>query len=156
LIRPTRPTDRDAVLQLVRAAFTSSDRDGEEEVEIVRQTWAREAQVEGLDLVVQFDGAVVGHVLGATAELGEHSTVAVAPLSVHPAYQGKGLGSALMRSLLKEAEAQGWPAVVLLGSNDYYSRFGFEPAGPLGIFYPPIGRDNPHFQVCRLPAHNST
>ena len=43
-----------------------------------------------------------------------------------------------------------WPLLVLLGDPAYYGRFGFEPAGPLGLSYLPVGADNPHFQARRL------
>lgn len=59
-----------------------------------------------------------------------------------------------MCSLLARAEAAGWPLVALLGSPAYYGRFGFEPSVPLGIVYPPVGPDDPHLQVRRLPAYD--
>jgi predicted N-acetyltransferase YhbS len=56
----------------------------------------------------------------------------------------------LMTELLRRARVAGLPLIVLLGSLAYYRRFGFELAGPHGIFYRPDGVSNPHFQVCRL------
>jgi len=58
-----------------------------------------------------------------------------------------------MTELLRRAEAAGSPAVVLLGAPQYYARFGFEPAGPAGIVYPPVGRNDAHFQLRRLTAY---
>jgi hypothetical protein len=40
LIRTIEPDDRPEVIELVRAAFGHSGRDGKEEVDIVEQTWA--------------------------------------------------------------------------------------------------------------------
>ena len=59
-----------------------------------------------------------------------------------------------MRGLLDRAEASGYSLVVLLGDPAYYGRFGFEPSGPLGITYLPVGEGNPHFQVCRLTTYD--
>ena len=42
---------------------------------------------------------------------------------------------------------------MLLGDPAYYGRFGFEPAGPLGLSYPPVGAGNPHFQARQLPGY---
>jgi hypothetical protein len=42
----------------------------------------------------------------------------------------------------------------VFGDPDYYRRFGFEPSGPLNVVYRPVGVDNPHFQVRRLPAYD--
>jgi putative acetyltransferase len=156
IVRPAGPDDHEAIIELVRAAFTSAERDGHEEVDIVRETWRLDASPDGLDLVALAPGAegeVVGHVLAARGRLGEDPLIAVAPLAVAPAAQGRGVGTALMQEVLRRAEAQGWPAVVLLGAPAYYGRFGFEPSGPLGIVYAPVGAGNPHFQVRRLAGY---
>jgi putative acetyltransferase len=57
-----------------------------------------------------------------------------------------------MTKLLERAEAAGHPLVALLGNPAYYGRFGFEPSGPLDIWYLPVGKGDPHFQVRRLSA----
>ena len=87
---------------------------------------------------------------------GGRDVLAVAPLAVAPSHQGRGIGSALMAELLRRAEVAAWPLVVLLGSPQYYGRFGFEASGPRGIVYRPVGPDNPHFQVCRLPGYDDS
>jgi predicted N-acetyltransferase YhbS len=105
------------------------------------------------ELVAVDDDEVVGHVLGAPGDLGGRAVLAVAPLAVAASHRGRGVGASLMTELLTRAEASGWPLVVLLGAPAYYARFGFEPAGPFGIVYPPVGADSPHFMVRRfVPA----
>jgi len=156
-VRPAAPGDEDAVLAVVFDAFSSPGRDGSEEVAIVRGTWGTGAPSERLELVaVDGRGAVVGHVLAAPGRLdGQPSEVAgVAPVCVAPAHQGRGAGSALVRELIRLARARAWPLLVLLGEPAYYGRFGFEPAGPLGLSYAPVGTGNPHFQARRLPGHD--
>jgi putative acetyltransferase len=44
---------------------------------------------------------------------------------VLPAWQSRGIGSALVRQGLKVCSGQGVPAVVVLGDPGYYGRFGF-------------------------------
>jgi putative acetyltransferase len=153
-IRPARNEDRDAIVALVLAAFSTSGHDGAEEVQIVRDTWASDRHLPGLELVADEAGAVVGHVLIALGELGSASLPAVAPLAVAPAHQGRGIGSALMTEVVTRAERQGYPALLLLGSDRFYGRFGFEAAGPLGITYAPVEPDSPHFQIRRLAAYD--
>jgi putative acetyltransferase len=148
-IRPIRAEDHDVVLEVVLRAFQSGGTEGSEEVDIVRRTWELEAAVEDLDLVAEVDGQVVGHALGARVDLAGRVAVGIAPLSVHPDHQGQGVGSALMSQLLRTADDQGWPLVVLLGSPRYYGRFGFEPAGHFGVVYPPVGAGDEHFQIWR-------
>jgi putative acetyltransferase len=149
-IRPTGDKDEEAVIATVGEAFSGPERNGDDEVSIVKRTWALGASPEGMDLVAADGAAIVGHVLGAVGELGGNPALAVAPLCVTPSRHGEGIGSGLMIELLRRAEAAGWPFVLLLGSPRYYERFGFEPSGPLGIYYRPVGPGDPHFQVRRL------
>ena len=144
-IRVADPMDRDAILTVVRQAFSRDGRDGQEEVDIVVNTWRLEATLAGLELVAVDGSSVIGHVLAARGDLGGREVVAVAPLAVSPSHQGHGVGNALMTELLRRAEVAGHPLVALLGNPAYYGRFGFEPSGPLNILYLPVGSGNPHF-----------
>lgn len=155
-IRTADEDDHDAILDVVERAFTNPDHDGSEEVAIVRATWRLGAGIDGLELVADEEGAVVGHVLGARADLRGGDVLAVAPVSVAPGRQGRGVGSALMAELLRRADALGWPVAVLLGDPRYYGRFGFRAAGPLGLEYRAVGRDNPHFQACPLSSYDGS
>lgn len=152
-VRTAEAGDRDAIVALVREAFAAGGHDPQEEVEIVESTWSRQAGPAELELVAVDGGQVVGHVLAAYGELGGRPAVGVAPLCVRPARQGEGVGTALMAELLRRAEQAGLPLLVVLGDPTYYSRFGFEPAGPLGIRYPPVGENSPYFQVRRLTTY---
>jgi predicted N-acetyltransferase YhbS len=68
------------------------------------------------------------------------------PLGVRPDRQRSGVGSALVHALVAVAEAAGERLVALLGSPDYYRRFGFVPSWQLGIAPPdPAWRD--YFQA---------
>jgi predicted N-acetyltransferase YhbS len=149
-VRPRHATEEEAVLTVVREAFAGPERDGELEAGVVARTWAVGASPAGLDLVAVGGNAIVGHALGAIGQLGGRPALAVAPLCVAPTRQGEGIGSALMNDLLRRAEIAGWPLVLVLGSPGYYQRFGFEPSGPFGIVYPPVGKGDPHFQLRRL------
>ena len=74
---------------------------------------------------------IVGHVIatrGWLEPLG-HPVLGLGPLGVHPGHQNSGVGKALMHALLAVAEAADERLVALLGSPDYYRRFGFRPAG---------------------------
>ncbi|HZT67086.1 MAG TPA: N-acetyltransferase [Acidimicrobiales bacterium] len=151
-VRSATAVDRDSILRLVEAAFTGPDHDAADEVAIVAETWSLGKAIEDLELVAEGNGSIVGHVLGARGDVGGDAVLAIAPLAVAPAHQHQGVGSALMTELLSRADRQGWPAAVLLGSPAYYRRFGFEPAGPLGLVYEPVGPDSPYFQVRRLSS----
>jgi hypothetical protein len=50
-IRPRRDKDEEAVLATVGEAFSGPERNGDDEVSIVKRTWALGASPEGMDLV---------------------------------------------------------------------------------------------------------
>ena len=146
-VRPAaRPDDDEAILAVVDAAFSDDTRDAREELAIVRGTWAACAPEALVELVVYDDG-VVGHALAAPGRVdGAPSPVAgVAPVCIAPSHQGGGLGTLLMREVIRHAQARGWPLLVLLGEPAFYGRVGFEAAGARGLWYAPAGRDSPHF-----------
>jgi putative acetyltransferase len=155
-IRPACPDDAAGILTVVEDAFShGGTRDAGEELAIVRGTWTARRGRSLLELVADEGGTVVGHLQAAPGSLdGAPAPVAgVAPVCVGAAHQGRGVGSALMGALVGAAEERHWPLLVLLGDPAYYGRFGFEPAAPLGLSYPPVGAANPHFQTRKLPGY---
>jgi putative acetyltransferase len=155
-IRPAGPDDAARILAVVGDAFSyAGTRDAGEELAIVRDTWSAAEDRPLIELVADEDGVVVGHLQAAPGSLdGAPTAVAgVAPVCVGPAHQGRGVGGALLTALVGAAEERRWPLLVLLGDPAYYERFGFEPAAPLGLSYPPVGAANPHFQARKLPGY---
>jgi putative acetyltransferase len=73
----------------------------------------------------------------------------VGPLGVLPAFQGAGVGSALMYALLGAAQAREETLVGLLGEPAYYGRFGFVAAAECGVV-PPDPAWGGYFQVLAL------
>jgi putative acetyltransferase len=126
VIRAARVSDHDAIVAVTHAAF-----DGEEEALRV----VRELEPE-ISLVWEEHGEIVGHTMLTRMEMGAHRPFQLSPLSVAPSHQGRGIGSALTREALRLADEAGEPVVLVLGHSDYYPRFGFEPATPLGILAP--------------------
>lgn len=94
-----------------------------------------------LSLVAEVGGRVVGHVIVAPTDLRGHPenleqprrVLLLGPLSVLPEWQRQGIGSALMRAVLRAARGRPEPMVVLWGHADYYPRFGFRPATEFGL-----------------------
>lgn len=90
-----------------------------------------------LSLVAIVEDQVVGHVLFSPVTfdppLAKHRWVALGPIGVLPEYQGRGIGSRLVRQGLVRGPSAGWDGVVLLGSPGYYSRFGFVQASHYGL-----------------------
>ncbi len=153
LLRQETPADHEAIHAVHQAAFAKRS-DPVVEAKLVDEL-REEGDLPGaLSIVAERDGEIVGHVCCGPARLGtdEKSTVGRGPLGVLPAHHKSGVGSALVHAVLGGADALGYGAVILLGDPNYYSRFGFVLAGPLGI-RPPVVEWAPHFQVRTLAAY---
>ena len=153
LIRRERPSDVPAIRAVTTAAFSPLahsappiEADGAPG-EATLVGWLRDdpGWVPELSLVAESDPAgpaspagaeVIGHVVASRGLLAGRPALGLGPLSVHPARQRLGTGSALVHTLLGAADAMGEPVVVLLGDPAYYSRFGFVPARTVGIDAP--------------------
>jgi putative acetyltransferase len=78
-------------------------------------------------------GEIVGHALFTRVHIDETPALSLGPVSVVPAYQNQGVGSAAIRAGLAVATERGEHAIVLVGHLEYYPRFGFGPAAKAGI-----------------------
>jgi putative acetyltransferase len=149
LIRREVPSDGPAVHQVHAAAFSKRDRPGKGEAELADELRAAGDAIPALSLVAEFEGAVVGHVVGSRALIGAYASVGIGPVGVLPGHQGKGVGTALMHAVVAAADALDLPEVVLLGNPAYYGRFGFRLAQPLGVL-PPDPMFSKDFQIRTL------
>ena len=55
---------------------------------------------------------------------------------MEPAFEGRGIGAALMRRSLEAAKQNGHHLVLLVGDEPYYSRFGFGRIPPGHLVLP--------------------
>ena len=94
----------------------------------------------GEDTLVGYVLFTRAHIVRADGDL--VSTLALAPLAVHPAYQRRGIGGELVLHGHDVARRQGHASVVVLGNPAYYSRFGFRSAASFGIL-PPVALNVP-------------
>jgi putative acetyltransferase len=106
------------------------------EVGLFEALWEAGDAIPEFSFTALTDGEVVGHVTASQATVATDPVVAVGPIGVLPEHQGTGIGSALMGALLAAADAADVPLIVLLGSPQYYGRFGFRPAEELGVIAP--------------------
>ncbi len=117
-VRPASPRDYPRIPPLVEAAFGRHD-----EGLLVQEL--REHGDIALEYVATDREELIGHVLMSRL-LSPTGCLALAPLSVHPDRQRKGIGSTLVRAITEAAEEQGWTAAFVLGNPHYYGRFGYE------------------------------
>lgn len=148
LVRRAKPEERGVLHDVHAAAFP----DDSHAVAVFDGLHEDGDVVERLSLVAVVGGQVVGHALGSEAFVADRPVVALGPIGVLPAFQGRGVGSALVRAFVGAADALDAPLVALLGSTGYYARFGFVPGSELGIVAPGLPAE--HFQVLPLAAYD--
>lgn len=151
IVRAEEAADLPRVREVVAAAF------GPEPVADLLDGLRRSSAWRDLSFVAEEDGRVVGHAsfsrgwLDAPSRLIE--VLVLSPLSVDPAAQGSGVGSALVRRTLELLQQRPEPLVFLEGSPRFYGRVGFR-AGASGGFSAPSSRIPPAaFQFVALPSY---
>lgn len=155
-IRQETSSDAPAVRQLVADAFANAEHSappveadgvpGEATlVGWLRDTDAYESE---FALVASDEGATVGYAVATWGDLDGAPVLGTGPIAVAPTFQGREVGSSLMRELLRRATERSERVVVLLRDPAYYSRFGFVPASRFGIVADPAWGE--YFQACAL------
>lgn len=152
-IREVRHDEFEEVRRLEVAAFGGDESIGAL-LDELRMSWA---WVPELSFVAERNSDVCAHVLFTRAILdAPHQLVDVlvlSPVGVRPELHGQGIGTALISEALNVLVAErSEPAVFLEGNPTYYSRFGFEPACPIGFRRPSTRIPERAFQVFRLPS----
>ena len=151
-IRPERPGDQAAIRALIGAAFEGRPfSDGDEGPLVDR---LREDGDLRLSLVAtSADGAIIGHIAFSPCRIEPAGTppdpgawVQLAPVSVIPQHQKRGIGSLLIGTGLDHLAYRGTDGVALVGDPAYYRRFGFTREHGLSLD-PAVG---PYLQVRRL------
>ena len=147
-VLPEREQDQAPIRLVHIEAFRRPETPDDEppEAALVDELRASDAWIPALSLVAVIESEVVGHVCTTRGRVDEEPVLALGPIGVLVAQQGRGVGSTLVRETLRLSENLGEPLVALLGSEAYYGRFGFEPSLRHGIepSDPKWGR---HFQV---------
>lgn len=156
LIRPETGVDRPEVLALIGAAFARADKPGEVPVEVAlqQQLFDCDEYIPELSLVADDDALLVGSVITTRAWAGTTPVLGLGPIAVLPGRQNNGVGTALLNATVDAAVKLGEKAIFLLGSTEYYPRFGFSPASGLSVEAPEAAWGD-HFQGLLLPAAGS-
>ena len=152
IIRRETPDDFEPIYAVIKAAFGSAEHADGNEQDLVNALRTGDAYLPELSLVAEIDGSIVGHIMFTKLRIGDSIQLALAPLSVLPAYQRQGIGMALIQAGHREARKLGYEYSVVLGSEAYYPRFGYSPAREQGIL-PPFDVPDENFMACKLAEH---
>ena len=97
LIRQEKREDYPEVYELIKQAFASAEHADGNEQDLVEALRKSDAFLPELSLVAEEDGKLAGHILFTKANVGDRQVLVLAPLSVRPEMQRRGIGTALIR-----------------------------------------------------------
>lgn len=156
-IRPETENDYRAVENLTREAFWNVYRPGCSEHYVLHTYRSDPDFVPELDLVMEKDGVLIGHVMFVRAEIevdggGVLPIMTFGPISIHPDLQRKGYGRILLNYALEKAANMGVGAVCMEGNIAFYGTCGFSVASTHGIHYhaEPRSEEVPYFLLREL------
>jgi predicted N-acetyltransferase YhbS len=140
VIRQETEKDYEITETVVETAFKNEDHSDHKEQFLVAKLRKSNVFVPELTLVAETNEEIVGHImltklLIKDGEM-EYESLAMAPVSVIPEYQNRGIGSQLIRQSIKKSKEMGFNSVIVLGHEKYYPRFGFRPASKWEIKAP--------------------
>ncbi len=133
LLRDEAPRDAAIIGEVTAAAFAGLEISGHTEQFIVAALRAAGALT--VSLVAEHAGRVVGHAAFSPVAIsdGTPGWYGLGPVSVLPACQRRGVGTALIRAGLARLQALGAAGCCLVGHPGYYGRFGFRNAPGLHV-----------------------
>ena len=139
-IRIEKREDYRKVENLTREAFWNVYRPGCTEHYVLNQFRNNPDFIPELDLVMEEDGEIIGHIMFSKAELvledgSRKPSWTFGPICIHPDYKRKGYGLELLKFALDKARAMGIGFLCMEGNIEFYKQAGFCLASKLGIHY---------------------
>ena len=133
IIRNEKKEDYRNVEQLIRVAFWNLYVPGCNEHYILHNLRKSNDFIPELDFVAEKEGQIVGQIAYSRGIIKrkqgeEKEVISFGPVSILPAFQKRGIGSALIIHTINLARGMGYPAICIYGDPRYYSRFGFRCA----------------------------
>ncbi len=130
IIRPETKDDYRTVETITREAFWNLNFPGCDEHYFVHTMRDHHDFIPELDFVIEADGQVIGNVMYTRAKLvdetGEEKPIlSFGPVCIHPAYQRRGYGKALLEHSFAKALELGYDTIVIFGNPDNYVARGF-------------------------------
>lgn len=138
-IRQEQKNDYRKTEEVVKEAFLNEEFSDKKEHELVKRIRECDAFIPELSIVA-VDKEIVGHIMLSKITIEQGGTtvdsLALAPVSIAPSHQKKGIGGKLITAALEKAKELGYGSVVVLGHPEYYPKFGFERVSQWNIKAP--------------------
>jgi len=132
-IRSEMKDDYNIITQINDLAFG-----GKDESQLIINLRKTNDFIPDLSLVAVVNDRILGHILfyPITIESINNTfpTISLAPMSVHPDYQRKGIGNKLVNDGLQKCKDMHFDSVIVLGHPNYYPKFGFIPASQWNLY----------------------
>lgn len=130
-IRQEQQSDYEMTETVVEAAFATAEQSDQREHHLVSRLRTSDAFMPELSLVAVNGNEIIGHILLSKISIVRKDgqkvkSLALAPVSVLPNEQNKGVGKALIEKSLEKAKELGHQSVIVLGHPAYYPKFGFK------------------------------
>lgn len=140
IIRQETQKDHRIVFDIITKSFENDEYSDHKEQYLVEKLRKSPGFISELSLVAEVNQTVVGYILLTPLQIVNeneaHESLAMAPVSVLPEFQGKGIGGELIKAAHHKAKKLGYASIVLLGHENYYPRFGYELASKYNIQFP--------------------
>lgn len=140
IIRQEKEQDHQQVFDLVKQAFAEMPFSDQTEHTLVEKLRNSDAFIPELSIVAEYSGRIVGHILFTKIKIlegeKEWTTLTLAPVSVLPEYQRKGIGTQLIEYAHEKARQLGYQSAILIGHASYYPTFGYQPIHTFNIKMP--------------------
>jgi len=131
-IKREKKRDYEEIEMLLKVIFNNDT-----VADLVTQLRGADSFIPRLARVAKINNQIIGLVVcsNATIVKGRRSidVLVLAPLAVLPAYQHLGIGGELIRNVFQKARELEFQAVFVIGDEDYFPRFGFEPASNFDV-----------------------
>lgn len=139
--RPEEKKDYKEIAKLIELAFKDEPKSDHKEQELVERLRKTNDYLNEFSLVAFDDDdkndKIIGHIMLSKSKIvkGDKSveSLTLAPMSILPDYQNKGVGTKLVIQAILLAKEAGYNSVNVLGHPEYYPKFNFKKASDFNI-----------------------
>lgn len=140
-LRQERFSDHSAIAALILGAYRDIPYSNHKEQIMVERLRDSDAFIPALSIVAENDNQdLVGHILFTKIQIRNqgqsYQALALAPLSVDPRYQKKGIGKKLVLEGHRVAKELGYNYVIVLGIPNYYPKFEYQFISKFNVSLP--------------------